>query len=123
MECPTRPEHSTYASPAGLIRLGEQAMRDRLFRNIVAQRTYLIRRTRSHRSYYWYNTNRLIGSYRGADGIKTGDTDAAGNCLLFEARRGGTTLIGIVLHASPTRLPGSAITAGAKVLNWGFRMS
>jgi serine-type D-Ala-D-Ala carboxypeptidase (penicillin-binding protein 5/6) len=116
-------EHSTYSSPADLIRLGEAAMRYSLFRQIVAQHHYYIPRTRSHHSYLWYNTNRLIGSYRGADGIKTGDTNAAGNCLLFEARRDGTTLIGVVLHASPTRLPGSAITAGAKVLNWGFRLT
>jgi serine-type D-Ala-D-Ala carboxypeptidase (penicillin-binding protein 5/6) len=63
----------------------------------------------------------LIGTYQGALGIKTGDTDAAGNCLLFEARRDGQTLIGIVLHASPGSNPGSAIVAGRRLLNWGFQ--
>jgi serine-type D-Ala-D-Ala carboxypeptidase (penicillin-binding protein 5/6) len=114
-------EHSTWSSPADLIRLGEVAMRNPVFRQIVTQHSYLIRRTSKHHSYFWYNTNRLIGSYRGATGIKTGDTNAAGNCLLFEARRGNRVLIGVVLHASPTRQPSSAITAGAIVLNWGFR--
>ncbi len=116
-------EHSTYSSPADLVKLGEQAMRNSLFRHIVAQRTYSIPRTRSHHSYFWYNTNRLIGSYRGADGIKTGDTNAAGNCLLFEAQRDGTTLIGVVQYASPTSNPSSAIVAGAAVLNWGYRLT
>ena len=54
-------------------------------------------------------------------GIKTGNTPAAGNCLLFEAKRDGRTLIGVVLHAGPTSNPVSAIVAARQVLNWGFR--
>ena len=56
----------------------------------------------------------------GGDEPKTGDTKAAGNCLLFEARSHGVTLIGVVLHASPTANPGSAIVAARRLLNWGF---
>jgi serine-type D-Ala-D-Ala carboxypeptidase (penicillin-binding protein 5/6) len=113
-------EHSTYSTPADLIRLGEQAMRVPLFRQIVAQRRYGLRDRDGHHAYLWIQTNKLIGSYRGAIGIKTGSTDAAGNCLLFEARRGKLTLIGVVLHARPTSNPGSAIVAARRVLNWGF---
>jgi len=114
-------EHSTYSTSADLIRLGEQAMRYRVFREIVAQRRYHIAATEAHHSYRWYTTNKLIGSYRGAIGIKTGNTRAAGNCLLFEARRGRVTLIGVVLHASPTSNPNSAIVTARQLLNWGFR--
>ena len=113
-------EHSTYSTPADLIRLGERAMRWRVFRQIVDQRKYYLPATAGHHSYLWQTTNKLIGSYRGAIGIKTGETDAAGNCLLFEARRGRITLIGVVLHASPNSNPLSAITAARRVLNWGF---
>jgi D-alanyl-D-alanine carboxypeptidase (penicillin-binding protein 5/6) len=113
-------EYSTYSSPADLIRLGVQAMRNSLFRNIVGQRSYYLPATALHHSYLWDTTNALIGSYRGAVGIKTGDTTAAGNCLLFGAVRDRGTLIGVVLHARPTSDPGSAITAGAQVLNWGY---
>jgi D-alanyl-D-alanine carboxypeptidase (penicillin-binding protein 5/6) len=113
-------EHSTYSSPADLIRLGEQAMRFALFRQIVAQSQFYLPAGDGHHGYLWLQTNKLIGSYTGALGLKTGDTDAAGNCLLFEARRGSLTLIGVVLHASPTRNPGSAIVAAKRVLNWGF---
>ena len=84
-------EHSTYSSPADLIRLGERAMRNPVFRRIVAQRRYYLPATHLHHSYLWHTTDQLIGSYRGAIGIKTGDTKAAGNCLLFEARRDGIT--------------------------------
>jgi D-alanyl-D-alanine carboxypeptidase (penicillin-binding protein 5/6) len=113
-------EYSTYSSPADLIRLGEQAMRFALFRQIVAQSQFYLPAGDGHHSYLWLQTNKLIGSYQGALGLKTGDTDAAGNCLLFEASRDGTTLIGVVMHASPTSNPGSAIVAARRVLNWGF---
>jgi len=116
-------EHSTYSSPADLIRLGEVAMGYPVFRQIVALHRYYLPATAQHHKYLWFNTNQLVGSYRGAIGIKTGDTKAAGNCLLFEARRNGVTLIGVVLHASPTSNPGSAITAAWLTLNWGFAQS
>jgi serine-type D-Ala-D-Ala carboxypeptidase (penicillin-binding protein 5/6) len=114
-------EYSTYSTPADLIKLGEQAMRYKVFREIVARRRFRLKATSRHHAYTWLNTNKLIGSYRGAIGIKTGNTDKAGNCLLFEARRGKLTLIGVVLYASPNSNPLSAIDAARVVLNWGFR--
>ena len=113
-------EYSTYSTPADLIRLGVQTMRNSVFRGIVGRPSYDLPATALHHSYRWDNTNALIGSYRGAVGIKTGDTTAAGNCLLFGAVRDRGTLIGVVLHARPTSDPGSALTAGAQVLNWGY---
>jgi D-alanyl-D-alanine carboxypeptidase (penicillin-binding protein 5/6) len=114
-------ELSTYSSPADLVRIGERAMRNSLFRSIVAQRSYYLPATDFHHSYLWYTTDELLGTYRGAIGIKTGNTNAAGNCLLFEARRDGHTLIGVVLHAYPTSDPGSAFPAADQLLDWGFR--
>jgi serine-type D-Ala-D-Ala carboxypeptidase (penicillin-binding protein 5/6) len=113
-------EHSTYSTPADLVTLGAAAMKFRLFREIVARRRDRLAVTASHHAYVWQQTNKLIGSYPGALGIKTGDTKAAGNCLLFEARWHDVTLIGVVLHASPTANPGSAIVAARRLLNWGF---
>ena len=113
-------EHSTYSTPADLITLGLAAMKYPVFQSIVAMRKYRLRATTSHHAYLWQQTNVLIGSYPGALGVKTGDTKAAGNCLLFEATRRGVTLIGVVLHASPTSNPGSAIVAARRLLNWAF---
>ena len=113
-------EYSTYSSPTDLIRLGVAAMRSAVFRGIVGQRSYYLPATSQHHSYLWDTTNALIRSYPGAVGIKTGDTNAAGNCLLFGAVRDQGTLIGVVLHAGPTSNPGSAIIAGAQVLTWGY---
>ena len=112
-------EYSTYSTPADLLTLGLAAMKSPVFRSIVAQRSYHLARGAGHRAYSWQNTNDLIGSYPGADGIKTGYTNAARHCLLFEAERGRRTLIGVVL-GSPATGPASGAQAAARILNWGF---
>jgi hypothetical protein len=76
-----------------------------LFRAIVGQSTYLLPAGDGHHAYQWQNTNPLIGTYAGAIGIKTGDTKAAGNCLLFEAARYGLTLIGVTLGTPGDDIP------------------
>ncbi len=43
------------------------------------------------------NTNELLTRYPGADGVKTGMTDAAGNCLVSSATRDGRRLISVTL--------------------------
>jgi serine-type D-Ala-D-Ala carboxypeptidase (penicillin-binding protein 5/6) len=112
-------EHSTWSTSANLITLGLHAMRYGVFREIVGQTRYSLPAGDGHHAYKWQNTNSLIGKYAGATGIKTGDTKAAGNCLLFEATRNGLTLIGVTLGT-----PGDDISAtravATKVLNWGF---
>jgi D-alanyl-D-alanine carboxypeptidase (penicillin-binding protein 5/6) len=113
-------EHSTYSSPADLVKLGEQAMRNALFRQIIAERSYAVPATPAHHAYVWTTTNGLLGTYRGTVGIKTGNTNAAGNCFLFEVRRGRHTLIGVVLHVNPTRNGNALFTAARVLLNWGF---
>lgn len=113
-------EYSTYSTPADLLTLGLAAMKLPLFRSIVDQHFYHLAKSRGrHHSYWWDNTNDLVGSYPGADGIKTGYTDAAKHCLLFEAVRHGTTLIGVVL-GSPDTGPAAGAQAATQLLNWGF---
>ena len=63
------------------------------------------------------NTNKLIHSYEGATGLKTGSTDGALYCLSATAERDGMELIAVILKA-----PTSAQRfAGAQaLLNYGF---
>ncbi|MBQ6256156.1 MAG: D-alanyl-D-alanine carboxypeptidase, partial [Clostridia bacterium] len=44
------------------------------------------------------NKNKLLSTYAGALGVKTGYTKAAGRCLVFAAERDGLELIGVVLN-------------------------
>jgi D-alanyl-D-alanine carboxypeptidase (penicillin-binding protein 5/6) len=114
-------ETSTYSTPAELLKLGELAMQSAAFRSIVGERFYNLPQGDGHGHYWWGNSNELIGYYPGAIGIKTGFTDAAGHCLLFEVVRGGRTLIGVVLGSPPTG-PGAGAQDAAKILNWGFSL-
>jgi D-alanyl-D-alanine carboxypeptidase (penicillin-binding protein 5/6) len=114
-------ETSTYSTPSDLLTLGSAAMRFPAFRSIVDQRFYHLPKGKGHHQYWWDNTNGLIGYYPGAVGIKTGYTDDAGHCLLFEAVRNGRTLIGVVLDSPATGAAAGAQDA-ARMLNWGFTL-
>jgi serine-type D-Ala-D-Ala carboxypeptidase (penicillin-binding protein 5/6) len=114
-------EFSTYSTPSDLLTLGLAAMRYPAFRSIVDLNFYHLPKGRGHHDYWWYNTDELIGSYQGAVGIKTGYTDDAGHCLLFEAIRNGRALIGVVLD-SPATGPAAGARDAERMLNWGFRL-
>jgi serine-type D-Ala-D-Ala carboxypeptidase (penicillin-binding protein 5/6) len=52
---------------------------------------------------FLYNNNPLLMTgYPGTDGVKTGFTDAAGDCLVATARRGRTWLGVVLLHSGNT---------------------
>jgi D-alanyl-D-alanine carboxypeptidase (penicillin-binding protein 5/6) len=114
-------ETSTYSTPSDLLILGLAAMRYPAFRSIVDLRFYHLPKGSGHHQYWWDNTNGLIGSYPGAAGIKTGYTDDAGHCLLFEAVRNGRALIGVVLD-SPATGPEAGVHDAEQMLNWGFQL-
>lgn len=112
---------ATYSTPSDLLTLGLAAMRYPVFRSVVDLRFYHLPKGRGHHQYWWDNTDGLIGSYRGAVGIKTGYTDVARHCLLFEAVRNGRALIGVVL-GSPAAGPAAGAQDAEKMLNWGFQL-
>jgi D-alanyl-D-alanine carboxypeptidase (penicillin-binding protein 5/6) len=58
--------------------------------------------------------NKLLGRLEGADGVKTGYTDAAGRCLVASASRGSQRMIAVLLR-DPQRW-----TDAATLLEFGF---
>jgi D-alanyl-D-alanine carboxypeptidase len=64
-----------------------------------------------------FNHDNLLKSYPGADGMKTGYTNAAGHNLVTSALRGGVRLIGVVM-AAPSNAYRDRQMAG--MLNAGF---
>jgi serine-type D-Ala-D-Ala carboxypeptidase (penicillin-binding protein 5/6) len=115
-------EYTTYSTAHDLITLGRAAMKSKTLAAIVATREYKLAAGGGHPAHVWKNLDPLLGRYPGAVGIKTGYTGAAGQCLLFEARRGSKTLIGVVLDSSPA--DSATLTAAdadaTAMLNWGF---
>jgi serine-type D-Ala-D-Ala carboxypeptidase (penicillin-binding protein 5/6) len=55
------------------------------------------------------NSPLLVERYRGADGVKTGWTTAAGQCLVGAARRGRTWLGIVLLHSANTAIQGPSL--------------
>jgi serine-type D-Ala-D-Ala carboxypeptidase (penicillin-binding protein 5/6) len=113
--------YSTYSTPANLLKLGRVAMTSAVFRSIVDRRSYRLASGSGHHAYFWVNLNPLLGVYRGAIGIKTGYTPAAGHCLLFEVTRGGRSFIGVSLDS-----PGVGTTVNGadatRMLSWALSL-
>jgi D-alanyl-D-alanine carboxypeptidase (penicillin-binding protein 5/6) len=111
--------YANYSTAANLLTLGRAAMRSAVFRSIVDQHSYRLSAGSGHHAYRWRNLNPLLAGYRGAIGIKPGYTTAAGQCLLFEAVRGGHAVIGVTLDS-----PGSITTVSSadaiRILTWAF---
>lgn len=64
------------------------------------------------------NTNSLINTYQGLDGIKTGHTEEAGYCLAASAERTGFRLVSVVMN---TKSQQERNQATAALLDFGFR--
>ena len=63
------------------------------------------------------NTNKLIRSYPGATGLKTGTTGKAGCCVAASAERDGMELVAVVLGAANSK---ERFNAARALLDWGF---
>lgn len=63
------------------------------------------------------NTNKLLRSYDGCDGLKTGSTSFAKYCLSATARRDGIRLISVVMTAPDSK---TRFAEAGKLLNYGF---
>lgn len=63
------------------------------------------------------NTNKLIRSYEGITGLKTGSTGLAKYCLSATARRNDMDLIAVIMAAPDTK---TRFSEAATLLNYGF---
>lgn len=73
---------------------------------------------RSQPRFILYNTNKLLGSYPGMDGLKTGHTSEAGYHLAATAEQNGVRLIAVVMG---TRSEADRNEQVTQLLNYGFR--
>lgn len=63
------------------------------------------------------NTNKLVNTYNGITGLKTGTTSKAGFCVCATAERDGMGLISVVLGADTSE---DRFTSASNMLDYGF---
>ena len=118
--------NATYKNPHGLDAEGHEAsalalaliaregLQNDWFREIVSTQRMTIPWSTSEYNRLLVNKNKLLSSYEGALGVKTGFTSKAGRCLVFAAERDGLTLIGAVLNDY------TWFDDARTLLDWGF---
>ncbi len=82
---------------------------------IAATKDISIAATDAHKAFPMQNLNRMLWTYPGATGLKTGLTDNAGGCWLATATRNGRHLIAVVLNAT-----GYSADDARILLDYGF---
>lgn len=105
-----------YTSPHNSAMLAAHALTYKPLR-VIMKRESTVQKATNGRTYTWYNTNVLLGSYDGAFGLKTGTGSIAGPCLVFGATRGERTLVGVVLNSSSAD---ARYNEAAELLDYGF---
>jgi D-alanyl-D-alanine carboxypeptidase (penicillin-binding protein 5/6) len=107
------------SSARDLATLTFHAMQNKRFRDIVQTRRHLcdvVDLNGDKRTAAWTNTNKLL-DIEGFEGVKTGTTTPAGNCLVASGRRDGDHLIVVVLGA--TSSDGKFVDA-RNLFRWGW---
>lgn len=105
-----------YSSVADLVTLAHYAMKNPAFAQIVRTQHFALPAQTNRHAYTWDNTNQLLSTYSGADGVKTGSLPDW-FCIVFSGTRNGRSLIGAELGApTPDLLYGDA----ARMLDKGF---
>lgn len=108
-------KNTTFANPNGLnpegkphnqttaydiAMMAREAMKNPEFRKLVKTRSYTIPKTNmSEQRKEMKSTNACLGTYKGANGIKTGTSMTAGFCFCGSAKRGNTELIAVALDS------------------------
>nr|WSW68166.1 D-alanyl-D-alanine carboxypeptidase [Streptomyces sp. NBC_00995] len=112
---------SNYSTPRDLTKLASSAMKYSAFRTVVKTKSTkqkVTTKSGGYRYMSWTNTNKLLGTYSGAIGVKTGSGPSAKYCLVFAATRNGKTVIGTVLTSTSE----ATRTADAKkLMDYGFK--
>ncbi|HXN03958.1 MAG TPA: serine hydrolase [Candidatus Acidoferrum sp.] len=85
---------------------------------IAATAALTIPATATHKTYTLVNINKLLRTYPGTYGLKTGWTEVALGCLITASSRGGHRLLAVLLGAPN----GTAYDEMPKVLDYGFEL-
>jgi len=88
-----------YSTANDMVKLSAYALRNPIFRQIVATKVKSISWEGENWDRRLQNKNKLLHLYKGADGVKTGYTKLAKRCLASSATRDGRQLAVVTLNA------------------------
>lgn len=92
----TDPDH--YTTAEDMAKIAAYAMKNPLFRKIVSEKYHHVTYRDGMVRVVKNSNDFLFSGYAGANGIKTGTTDAAGDCLVASAERNGRLMIAVFYH-------------------------
>ena len=111
-------EENHYSSARDMALIAKELIKhDKVLEYSSRYEDYL--REKTNKKFWLVNTNKLIKTYEGMDGLKTGFTESAGYCLTATAKRNNMRLIGVVMKEESSNIRNSDIT---ELLNYGFSM-
>ncbi len=104
-----------YSSAKDIAFLTTVALRNKLISKIVATYGITLTDITGKRFYEMKNVNKFLDYFSGADGVKTGFTNEAGECLVASVTRNGHRLISVVLKSN------DRFEDSNQLLEWSFR--
>jgi D-alanyl-D-alanine carboxypeptidase len=107
-------DRDNYSTAWDMAALTRYALWNPRFRTIVRTKVKRVRWSKPIVEKIYVNKNHLLGSYVGADGVKTGWTTMARHCLVASARRHGVHLIAVILGSD------DSYKDVRKLLDFGF---
>ena len=103
-----------YTSAHDLALITREAFLEPEFVKIASSKSYRSEDPRESETRVFYNKNKLLSTFEGANGVKTGYTTLAGKCFVGAAKRGGMQLICVVLNRA------DMWQKAASLLEYGF---
>ena len=110
------PDPAHYSTAYDMALIARYAMQNQTFRKMVSTEQKTIKREVPDAQTYLLNHNKLLWLYNGANGIKTGYTVEAGQCLVSSAQRRGRELIASVMKSEGVNIWSDT----EKLLDFGF---
>lgn len=111
-------EANHYSSAYDMAMMGKELVRHKkILEYSGIYETYL--RQDTNKKFWLVNTNKLIKTYDGMDGLKTGYTKEAGYCLTATAKRNNMRLIGVIMGEETSTQRNEDMT---KMLDYGFNI-
>jgi serine-type D-Ala-D-Ala carboxypeptidase (penicillin-binding protein 5/6) len=108
-------DQGNHSCASDLALIAHAVLQQPLLAQIVGSRSAIVPfPIKGHKLFLYNNNPLLVLRYPGIDGVKTGFTDAAGQCLVATARRGNRWLGVVLLHS------GNTYSQAIQLLNAGF---